>query len=95
MAENNELHIPQKAPALIARDLLATRFPDLENRIRKAFRLSSTFRDLCEDYYLVIFRQSEIPNDQMDGEDSANHILQTLKIELEQEMFNYFKSFNS
>jgi hypothetical protein len=94
MAENNEVQKFEKAPALIARDLMASRFPDFENRIQEAFRLSSSFRDLCEDYYLVVNRQTEFSNEQMDSVDSTAAILQSFKVELEQEMFNYFKTFN-
>lgn len=94
MAENNELQEFERAPALNARDLLASRFPDLESRIREAFLLSSTFRDLCEDYYLVVSRQRKLSNKHMDSVDSTAAILHRLKVELEQEMFNYFKSFN-
>ena len=94
MAENNELQKFEKAPALIARDLMASRFPDLENRIREAFRLSSSFRDLCEDYHLLVTRQTEFSNEQMDSVDSTAAILQSLKVELEQEMLNHFKFFN-
>lgn len=73
---------------------MVTRFPDLAKRIKEAFRLSPSFRDLCEDYGLVITRQSELSNKQMDEEDSTDDILQGLKIEIEQEMFNYFKPLN-
>jgi hypothetical protein len=83
-----------KAPALIARDLMASHFPDLENRIQEAFRLSSSFRDLCEDYYLVVNRQTEFSNEQMDSINSTAAILQSLKVELEQEMLNHFKKVN-
>jgi len=92
MVDNNELQTFDKAPALIARDLMASRFPDLESRIRDAFRISSSFRDLCEDYYLVVARQSELSDIQMDSVDSTSAILQSLKLELEQEMFNFLKS---
>ena len=91
MAGNNNLKEFEKAPALIARDLMASRFPDFENRIRGAFRLSSSFRDLCEDYYLVVTRQTELSNEHMDSVGSTAAILQSLKVELEQEIFNYIK----
>ena len=94
MVENNKLQAFEKAPALIARDLMASRFPDLENRIQEAFRLSSSFRDLCEDYYLVVTSQTELSSEQMDSVDSTAAILHSLKLDLEQEIFNYIKTFN-
>lgn len=93
MNEHKQSHECEHS-AIRARDLMVTRFPDLATRIKEAFRLSPSFRDLCEDYGLVITRQSELSTKQMDEENSADDILKSLKIELEQEMFNYFKSFN-
>jgi hypothetical protein len=91
MAGNNNLEEFEKAPALIARDLMASRFPDFENRIREAFRLSSSFRDLCEDYYLVVTRQTELSDEHMDSAGSTAAILQSLQVELEQDMHNYIR----
>ena len=94
MVENNKLQAFEKAPALIARDLMASRFPDLENRKREAFRHSSSFRDLCEDYHLLVTRQAGFSNEQMDSINSTAAILHSLKLELEQEMFDYLKISN-
>ena len=69
-------------------------FPGLADRIREAFRESPTFRDLCDDYHLVVARQLELVDKQSDSKGSTDAILHKLKLELEQEMFNYFKSSN-
>ncbi len=93
MHMDNYQHYDNQRFSMLARDLLISNFPSLASRIREAFRVSPSFRDLCEDYQLVVTSLSELVDKQNGSEGSTNAILHSLKLELEQEMFNYFKSF--
>ena len=93
MDELNPYHDITEPTSAEMTELIVSRFPNFKKHILEAFHYSSLFRDLCEDYYLIETRQSELSSNHMSDENSAGIILHNLKRELEQEMFNYFKSF--
>ena len=79
--------------SLVARTLIVSRFPAFEKHILEAFRNSSSFRELCEDYQsvLVCLNEMSLPDNMAKSFDET--YLKELKHELEQEFFQYFKLF--
>jgi hypothetical protein len=90
-----DMHRPvyknEEIGALVARTLIVSRFPAFENRILEAFRQSSLFRELCEDYQRVLVCLSEMSLQGDAAHSNDEEYLKRLKYELEQEMFHYFK----
>ena len=50
----------EDTPSLVARTLIISRFPAFEKHILEAFRNSSSFRELCEDYQSVFVCLNEM-----------------------------------
>jgi hypothetical protein len=82
---------PEETQSLVARNLIISRFPAFENRILEAFRQSSLFRELCEDYQRVLVCLSEMSLQGDAAHSNDEEYLKRLKYELEQELFHYFK----
>ncbi len=83
----------EDTPSLVARTLIVSRFPAFEKHILEAFRNSSSFRELCEDYQsvFVCLNEMSLPDNMAKSFDEK--YLKELKHGLEQEFFQYFKLF--
>ena len=76
---------------LVATQLVISRFPEFEARIYIAFERYEFFREACGDYEELIMCLNEIKKESSSSNKSTLDLLKSMKLDLEQEIFGYFK----
>ena len=91
MDQTRQNSAEQHTKNLAARQLVISRFSEFEARIHNAFERYESFRDACGDYEELIMCLKEIKKESSTSNKSTVDLLKSMKLDLEQEIFGYFK----